>query len=172
MIEEGDNDNARFRFNNNISDEIFLILNDVFPTPTIEHALKILERTDVVSDVEKKRIQSTRHRPNQARFRKEVLAACRRCVITSVTLPEVLEAAHIKPYKYHGKDTVANGLDMRLDIHMLFDTGHLRISPDGIVELSGRARPDYGSLIPPDIAIPNFTNKDFLKWRWDNYNGM
>lgn len=61
---------------------------------------------------------------------------------------------------------------MRTDIHTLFDTGHLRISDEGIVELSSRARMDYGASIPPRIVIPNFTNREFLRWRWDNYNGM
>lgn len=87
-------------------------------------------------------------------------------------MPEVLEAAHIKPYKYKGEDTVANGFAMRVDIHTLFDTGHLRISPDGDVELSGRARLDYGALIPPKIVIPDFTDKENIRWRWDNYNGI
>ena len=71
-------------------------------------------------------------------------------------MPEVLEAAHIKPYKYHGEDSASNGFAMRLDIHMLFDTGHLRISPTGEVFLSNRARMDYGALIPPSIIIPEF----------------
>lgn len=57
-------------------------------------------------------------------------------------------------------------------VDMLFDTGHLRISPDGTVELSGRARLDYGALIPPSITIPAFTNREFLRWRWENYNGI
>jgi predicted restriction endonuclease len=60
-------------------------------------------------------------RPNQARFRKDVLGAYGRCVITNVTMPEVLEAAHIKPFRYNGGDTVANGFPMRMDIHLLFD---------------------------------------------------
>ena len=85
---------------------------------------------------------------------------------------EVLEAAHIKPFKYNGEDTISNGFAMRLDIHMLFDTGHLRIDEKGVVELSGRARLDYGSSIPPKIVIPDFINKEFIKWRWENYNGM
>ena len=93
-------------------------------------------------------------------------------VITNVTMPEILEAAHIKPFKYNGEDTVANGFAMRTDIHTLFDAGHLRISVDGIVELSNRARMDYGATIPPRIVIPDFINRDFLRWRWDNYNGM
>lgn len=79
----------------------------------------------------------------EAAFRKAVLQACERCIITNVTMPEVLEAAHIKPFKYKGEDTVANGFAMRTDIHTLFDTGHLRISPEGVIELSSRARMDY-----------------------------
>ena len=91
---------------------------------------------------------------------------------TNVTMPEVLEAAHIKPYKYNGADTVANGFAMRVDIHTLFDTGHLRISPEGEVVLSGKARLDYGATIPPRILIPSFTDIENIRWRWDNFNGI
>lgn len=172
VLEEGEtNDTDIYHFNSEIATEINALLHGIV-TPTIEETLKLLNAEDVISDVERKRVQGSRNRPHQARFRREVLDACQRCVITNVTMPEVLEAAHIKPFKYHGADTVANGFAMRLDIHMLFDTGHLRISPDGVVDLSGRARMDYGALIPPRIVIPEFTNKEFLQWRWDNYNGM
>ena len=171
-LEEGDtNDTDIYHFNSEIATEINALLHGIV-TPTIEETLKLLNADDVISDVERKRVQGSRNRPHQARFRRDVLGACQRCVITNVTMPEVLEAAHIKPFKYNGEDTVANGFAMRLDIHMLFDTGHLRISPDGIVELSGRARMDYGALIPPRIVVPEFTNREFLQWRWDNYNGM
>lgn len=170
--DEGSNDAAHFRFNTELSEEISTILSGTAINPTIENAIHLLNASDVISNVERKRVQHTRSRPHQAQFRKAVLEACERCVITNVTMPEVLEAAHIKPYKYHGEDTIANGFAMRLDIHMLFDTGHLRIAPDGVIDLSGRARMDYGALIPPRIVIPEFINRDFLKWRWENYNGM
>ena len=26
--------------------------------------------------------------------------------------------------------------------------------------------------IPPRIVVPNFTNKEFLRWRWENYDGI
>lgn len=127
----------------------------------------------IVDEFERKRVQSSRiSRPNQASFRKAVLQACERCIITNVTMPEILEAAHIKPFKYKGEDTVANGFAMRTDIHTLFDTGHLRISPEGEIELSSRARMDYGAAIPPRIVIPQFTNREFIRWRWENYNGL
>ena len=135
-------------------------------------ALDQIRASEVISEVERKRIQTRAARPNQAVFRKDVLKACERCVITNVMMPEILEAAHIKPFKYNGEDTIANGFAMRVDIHTLFDAGHLRISPEGDIELSNRARLDYGASIPPRIVIPPFTNREFLRWRWENYNGL
>lgn len=52
------------------------------------------------------------------------------------------------------------------------DAGHLRISVDGDVFLSDKARWSYGASNPPKIFIPDQINRDFLKWRWDNYNGV
>lgn len=156
-----------------IVDEIKQIIVE---TPQEESLLNVLTRMRLqkyADEFERKRFQSTRvSRPNQASFRRAVLEACERCVITNVTMPEILEAAHIKPFKYNGEDTVANGFAMRTDIHTLFDTGHLRIDPEGKIELSPKARMDYGASIPPRIVIPSFTNRDFLRWRWENYNGM
>lgn len=149
-----------------------ITVEDVGQEPLLQ-ILQNLRLKRYVDEVERKKIQSTRtYRPNQANFRKAVLEACERCVISNVTMPEVLEAAHIKPFKYNGKDTVSNGFAMRTDIHTLFDTGHLRISPEGAIELSSRARMDYGASIPPRIVIPSFTDREFLRWRWENYNGM
>lgn len=127
--------------------------------------------SEIISDTERKKV-SSQYRPNQAKFRKAVLTACPRCVISNVEMPEVLEAAHIIPVKYKGEDKAANGFMMRLDIHLLFDAGHLRISADGEVFLSEKARWSYGSSIPPRIFIPDYVNKDFIRWRWENYNGV
>ncbi|MBQ7649647.1 MAG: HNH endonuclease [Victivallales bacterium] len=138
----------------------------------LQQTLDRLRNTAVTEDIERIRVQKTRARPNQARFRRAILTAYTRCVITNVTMPEVLEAAHIVPVKYNGEDTTANGFCMRMDIHLLFDAGHLRVNPDGDVELSQRARLDYGALIPPHIHIPAFVSRDFLRWRWENYNGI
>lgn len=159
-----------YYYNYDLDDEISAVLSDISDNETVETALKDIKAA--ASELERKRVKLSSIRPNQAKFRKDVLEACGRCIITNVTLPEVLEAAHIKPFKYNGEDTIANGFAMRTDIHTLFDTGHLRISDKGEVYLSSRARMDYGASIPPYIVVPNFTNKDFLRWRWENYNGV
>ena len=170
---EGTRMQEKYYINDVIISEIGEIISSKPKDESLLNALNLIRTTEVIAEVERKKVQTYRTaRPNQANFRKQVLNACQRCIITNVTMPEVLEAAHIKPFKYKGEDTVANGFAMRTDIHTLFDTGHLRISEDGIVELSSRARMDYGASIPPRIVVPDFTNREFLRWRWDNYNGM
>lgn len=166
-------EDEQYRLNTDIAAEIAEILSIPVTDASLQNVLAQIRNADVASEVERKRIHSYRtSRPNQARFRTAVLEACQRCVLTNVTMPEVLEAAHIKPFKYKGEDTIANGFAMRTDIHILFDSGHLRISEDGIIDLSNRARMDYGATIPPRIVIPDFINRDFIRWRWDNYNGI
>lgn len=162
----------KYSYNVVLDDEIREIINEPLTGDSLQTALLAIRSTDIASEVERKRVRTSVARPNQAKFRKEVLTACERCIITNVTMPEVLEAAHIKPFKYKGEDTVANGFAMRMDIHLLFDAGHLRISVDGEIQLSTRARMDYGALIPPRIVVPSFTNREFLRWRWNNYNGL
>ncbi|MDR1180238.1 MAG: HNH endonuclease, partial [Spirochaetales bacterium] len=159
--------------NDLLDSEIAGILEQKTSDQSLIQATSQIRKNDIVAEIEKKRVEyNTKNRPNQAKFRKAVLSACGHCIITNVTMPEVLEAAHIKPFKYHGEDTVANGFAMRIDIHILFDSGHLRISDTGRIDLSTKARMDYGATIPPCIVLPGFTNKIFLKWRWDNYNGV
>lgn len=162
-----------YYINSVILEEIHMIIAQKPRDESLMQAIEEIRSTEVTAEFERKRVQYfNTTRPHQAAFRRQVLSACKRCVITNVTMPEILEAAHIKPFKYNGENTIANGFAMRTDIHTLFDTGHLRISVDGTVELSNRARMDYGATIPPQINIPSFTNKEFLRWRWDNYNGL
>ena len=161
----------RFAYNSLLDDEIVEIIR-MADGEGFDSLVEKLKSSDVTSEIERKRVQVTNRRPNQARFRRAVLGEHPRCIITNVTMPEVLEAAHIVPFKYHGEDTIANGFCMRMDIHQLFDSGHLRIDVKGEVSLTDRARMDYGALIPPLIRIPDSINLDFVRWRWENYNGV
>lgn len=165
--------NERYSYNHSLDAEIAVILAEKPIDESLQQAVDRIRIDNVAADIERKRVEIQRtSRPNQARFRKDVLAAYGRCVITNMAMPEVLEAAHIKPFRYNGEDTIANGFPMRMDVHLLFDAGHLRISESGDVKLSTRARMDYGATIPPHIYLPDFINRDFLRWRWDNYNGI
>ena len=173
LNQKRDQGGERFEINGDLLDEIHELLSAsmIFLEKNIGQVLETIRTSNLTSEVEKKRYQVSQRRPNQAKFRADVLAACQRCIITNVTMTEVLEAAHIKPFKYKGEDTTANGFALRSDIHLLFDFGHLRISASADEWVSGRVRMDYGATIPPKIAIPDFVNKEYVQWRWDNYNG-
>lgn len=57
----------------------------------------------------------------------------------------VLEAAHIRPYGDGGEHEVSNGLLLRSDIHRLFDTGYVGVTPDYKFVVSDRLRGDYSN---------------------------
>ncbi|AFC84751.1 HNH endonuclease [Frateuria aurantia] len=69
-------------------------------------------------------------RRGQPTFRKDLLTAyAGRCAISGCDVTEVLEAAHIHPYRGEDTNVVANGLLLRADIHTLFDLYLLSIDP-------------------------------------------
>ena len=162
----------RFVYNDLIDSEVESIL-ERSDDSTFGEEIDRLKRLRVGEEVERKRIlRSQRGRPNQQRFRRDVLGDEPRCVISNVTMPEVLIAAHIIPFSYHGADDRKNGFCMRSDIHILYDANELRIFPDGRVELSQRARLSYGAAIPPSIVLPPYIDVENLRWRCDNYRGF
>lgn len=167
------NSTERYVYSNYLDKEIENIINDNYKNRTLVESWEILKKnSSFTSELERKRIKNSYSRPNQAKFRRDILEAYKHCIITNIEMPEVLEAAHIVPFAYHGEDSVANGIPLRSDIHILFDTGNLRISPDGDVVLSDRARYNYGMNIPRRITLPPQVDKENVKWRWENYSGL
>ena len=107
-------------------------------------------------------------RPQQATFRRQVLAAYNcACLFTGERMADVLEAAHIIPVPYNGSDQVQNGLCLRCDIHNLYDTGHIRIEPGGTIHYSHAASNSlsYRNL-PMAIVIPRFVDHAAMAWRY------
>ncbi len=74
-------------------------------------------------------------------------------------------------WKSNGPDLKNNGILLRRDIHYLFDSGNLRIDVNGNIFISQSALEDYGRSIPDHIDIPDYVNKDYIRWRWENYDG-
>jgi len=121
-------------------------------------------------DSERKLVLVT-SRPNQARFRRDVLAAANHsCVLTGERLPEVLEAAHVRPFHLDGSDLVENGICMRRDIHKLFDSGHIRLSGSGAVHTSTAVRSTVSyAQLPSQIVLPPYLDIAQLEWRYRYY---
>lgn len=75
-------------------------------------------------------LRSIRERRGQSTFRQSLLKRYgARCLVTGCDLPDVLEAAHIWPYRGEGDNHPENGLLLRADIHTLFDLDLLAIEP-------------------------------------------
>ncbi len=102
----------------------------------------------------------------------------RRCAVTQERTLPALEAAHIRPYHDGGRHDPQNGLLLRRDIHRLFDTGYVTVTPDLDFEVSARIREEfengrhYYALHGRQIATPRSTNQhpDRRALAWHNEN--
>ncbi len=55
------------------------------------------------------------------------------------------DTAHIRPYAKGGEHEVSNGLLLRSDVHRLFDTGYVTVTPEHRILVSLRLKADYES---------------------------
>ena len=89
-----------------------------------------------VEDARERISRSITQRRGQKKFRNALIAAYGgRCAITGCSVRDVLEAAHIYPYRGLETNKVANGLLLRSDVHTLFDCGLLAIDSDTMTVL-------------------------------------
>jgi putative restriction endonuclease len=119
-------------------------------------------------------------RLGQGAFRVLVTDAySRKCAISGERTLPVLEAAHIKPYAKSGRHLISNALLLRSDIHKLFDTGYLTITPDFKVEVSARIKAEFengkeyyrfhgADLFNLPVSLINKPEKEFVEWHNNN----
>lgn len=110
-------------------------------------------------------------RPKQAKFRRDVLKASENsCLLTGKTLEEVLIGAHLIPVENGGEEEEYNGVSLRSDIHILFDSGDLRIDRNGNIYLSDAASEVHAySTLPKRIKWPAAVSLDAVDWRFKYY---
>ena len=102
-----------------------------------------------------------RPRLGQRSFRVAVLDAYgRRCSVTNERTLPALEAAHIRDYHDVQAHTLSNGILLRADIHKLFDSGYVTVTPELRFEVSRRIKEefengrDYYRLHGSEIRLP------------------
>lgn len=162
------NENERYYLASISKEEVIELHKLKFVQKDLEKVVRTIRETQIPANVERKRVsREILERPHQNVFRKNILTAFNStCIITGVTIENVLEASHIKDVQYNGSDRIENGLCLRSDVHQLFDSKHLRILPNGDIVLSELAatKNNYHKL-PRQIVIPDFVNKENLDWR-------
>jgi len=138
----------------------------------LNQVIQNIRNDEIISNTERQKVLTkVLSRPQQAKFRRQVMSKfANTCVLTGEKMNVVLEACHIIPVEHKGNDVFSNGLCMRSDIHILFDSKHIRFQPSGIVEYSDaiKASVSYKKL-PNIVNIPNFTSKEALEWRYNYY---
>ncbi len=75
-------------------------------------------------------MRSVKARRGQWKFRRALIKRYgSACLVTGSQTMDLLEAAHIVPYRGEEYNDPSNGLLLRADIHTLFDLNLLRIEP-------------------------------------------
>lgn len=86
---------------------------------------------DNIEDARKKALKMIAVRRGQKTFRDKLLKAYEfKCAVSGCSIIEVLEAAHILPYRGDHTNHVTNGILLRADIHTLFDLGLIKVNPN------------------------------------------
>jgi hypothetical protein len=99
-------------------------------------------------------LRSIKQRRGQLKFRNALLSRYgNRCVVTGCDLVDVLEAAHIWPYRGEQDNHPENGLLLRADIHTLFDLDLLSVEPSDLIV----------RLAPPLAAVPAYATLEGSK---------
>lgn len=120
-----------------------------------------------------------RPRLGQGAFRAVVTDAYRRrCAVTGERTLPALEAAHITPYGEGGPHEPSNGLLLRRDLHSLFDSGYVTVSPDFRFEVSRRIKEEfengrhYYALHGQPLVLPErpTDRPDLAALTWHNEN--
>ncbi|MBO3085179.1 HNH endonuclease [Cellulomonas fengjieae] len=110
-----------------------------------------------LSDERKWSMRNTVVREGQTLFRRHLLTAYgRRCAITGTSLVQVLEAAHIRPYKGPNTNLPSNGILLRADLHRMWDVGLLAVHEEDLTVLVADhvTDPGYVALRGTVIRIP------------------
>lgn len=124
-----------------------------------DDAFESLPALNSESDAREWTMRAVAMRRGQSLFRARLLDAYgRQCAITGCSAVEVLEAAHVLPYRGKHTDRVDNGLLLRSDLHTLFDCLLLWITSEYTVALAPSLMiTDYASLHGQSLRLPAST---------------
>lgn len=102
--------------------------------------------TASIADTRQAVLRTIRQRRGQKRFRDSLISRYGpRCMVTGCDLLDVLEAAHVWPYRGQEDNHPENGLLLRADIHTLFDLDQLAVDPETLTVLLSPVLEQTGS---------------------------
>ncbi|MFC1417920.1 HNH endonuclease [Streptacidiphilus cavernicola] len=112
-------------------------------------------------------------RPDQARFK---LAVFQRygpvCALSGVAVPEMIEAAHLRPDADNGSSDARNGLPLNAALHRAFDANLFAIHPDTreiLVRPKGPSLAQLGIIKTHLSDLAKQPHRSALAWRYDRW---
>ncbi|MET0527522.1 MAG: HNH endonuclease [Microvirga sp.] len=140
-------------------DGYFLLASDPTPSPLLVLPERFNQPFDPknIDDARRRTLAQIVQRQGQAQSREELLSAYgSKCAISACPVCEVLEAAHIVPYKGPDTNKVGNGILLRADLHTLFDLGLISIDGETfqVVASPKLAGTPYASYEGQKISLP------------------
>ena len=132
-----------------------------------------------IEEGKKKILTSIAVRRGQPKFRSELMTLYDgQCLVSGCRINEVLQAAHIVPYRGPETNKIDNGLVLRSDIHDLFDEFLITINPSDLkiivsTSLNGTEYEGYRSqelLIPMSSKIK--PSQKALQWHYQEAKDM
>lgn len=132
---------------------------------------------DKIRDERKKLYRLIAERRGQPKFREDLKKAySNRCAITNCDIQELLEAAHIVPYRGNYTNDIRNGILLRADIHTLFDIGLIGIDSASyqVVISDNLKKTEYEGISSKKLRLPSspadYPSKEALDWHLKEYN--
>jgi uncharacterized protein YjbI with pentapeptide repeats len=130
---------------------------------------------NLLADRKDKKYINPPPRPGQVEFRENLRKAYNnQCAISGCAIEEVLEAAHIIPWKGNHSHEVWNGLLLRSDIHKLVDAYLIAIHPETHkILIHPSLEENYPTLNNPDLKLRTpidkslAPKKDILKYHFN-----
>jgi len=115
-----------------------------------------VDPVDSETDARTRTMQAIVVREGRTKFRDQLFEAYDGvCAMTGCKVAEILEAAHIVPYKGIHTDRTDNGLLLRADIHTLFDKGLLWVDEAFHIQISDKlSGSEYQTLHGQTIKMP------------------
>jgi putative restriction endonuclease len=129
-------------------------------------------------------LRETKSRLHQAEFRERVLGAYgKRCAMSGLPVPELLEAAHIMPDAHElGTAEVQNGICLSRIHHRAFDSNLIGVTPDykiyiserlmkiqdGVI-LEGGLKALHGQRLDLPNNVQNWPSKELLDRRFEEF---
>ncbi|MFF8572812.1 HNH endonuclease [Streptomyces sp. NPDC015408] len=122
--------------------------------------------------------RNVRERPGQRRFKLRVFQRYGpRCPLSGIAVPEMIEAAHLRPDAEDGTDDPRNGLPLNAALHRAYDAHLFAIEPETLNVVTRPQGPTIGELgiVTPHLReLPRLPHAEALHWRyreWQSRSG-